>query len=65
MIMESEKIILNGQEMLIITKLDDDLKEDSLMLEDTIDLTEVLEQTKDLSNEIINNDGANDYESKN
>lgn len=60
--MESEKIKLNGQELNIITKLDEDIKEEALKLEDTIDLTHILEQTQDLSNEIIDNNGVDNNE---
>lgn len=60
--MESKKIKLNGQELNIITKLDEDIKEEALKLEDTIDLTHILEQTQDLSNEIIDNNGVDNNE---
>lgn len=63
--MESEIIKLNEEELTIITKLEEDLKEENLPLEDTIDLTAILEQTQDLSNEIININGVNNNESNN
>ena len=63
--MESETIKLNEDELKIITKLDEDIKEEALKLEDTIDLSKILEQTQDLSNEIINNNGGINNESSN
>ncbi len=63
--MESETIKLNEEELKIITKLDEDIKEEALKLEDTIDLSKILEQTQDLSNEIINNNGGINNESSN
>lgn len=59
--MKTETIMLDGNELEIITQMDSDLKEDAIKIDDTLDLTNILENTMDLSSEILSNNG----ESKN
>ena len=47
--METEKIIVDGKEIEVVVKLDEELKDDMILLnelEDTLDLENIISETK-------------------